>query len=147
MAGKPNWQRVKTHRSYTYEEAARALGLHKNTVMGWVRRGELPAVAEKRPHLILGRDLIAFLRRRREAARRKLRPHELYCLRCRDGRIPEGRLADLLLAEAGSGNLMGFCPACGAIMHKRVSLRMIEALRSLLDVAVRQASLTLRGDG
>ena len=36
---RPNWRLVKTHRTYTPEEAATALGKHVNTVRGWLKDG------------------------------------------------------------------------------------------------------------
>ena len=60
----PNHRRVKVHRSYTVEEIAGLFGIHKNTVRAWVKAG-LPTCDNKRPVLILGRDLIAFLQARR----------------------------------------------------------------------------------
>ena len=35
----PNYRLVKIHRSYTVEEAAGSLGVHKNTVREWVKVG------------------------------------------------------------------------------------------------------------
>jgi excisionase family DNA binding protein len=60
----PNYRRVKIHRSYAVEQAARRLGVHKNTVRAWIKVG-LPTIDDRRPILILGSDLIAFLRARR----------------------------------------------------------------------------------
>ena len=48
-----NARRVKIHRSYAVDEAARLLGVHKNTVRSWIKRG-LPTVDNRRPILILG---------------------------------------------------------------------------------------------
>jgi hypothetical protein len=47
--------------TYTVEEAARTLGVHKNTVRAWLKRG-LPTIDAERPTLILGRELAHFRR-------------------------------------------------------------------------------------
>ena len=56
----PNHRLVKIHRNYTVEEIADLFGIHKNTVRGWVKVG-LAISDDKRPMLILGHDLVAFL--------------------------------------------------------------------------------------
>lgn len=56
-----NFRLVKIHRNYTVEEVALLLSVHKNTVRTWVKEC-LPVIDDKRPKLILGRDLSAFLR-------------------------------------------------------------------------------------
>ena len=60
----PNHRLVKIHRSYTVEEIAQLFGIHKNTVRRWVKDG-LTSIDDKRPMLILGHVLAAFLQARR----------------------------------------------------------------------------------
>ena len=60
----PNHRRVKIHRNYTVDEAARILDVHKNTVRQWLKNG-LPAIDDRRPLLILGSELSAYLKKRR----------------------------------------------------------------------------------
>ena len=61
---------VKIHRSYTYEELAGVFGIHKNTVVGWVKKG-LPCLQEQRPFLILGANAKAFLQAQRASKKQK----------------------------------------------------------------------------
>jgi hypothetical protein len=86
---RPNHRLVKIHRSYTVEEAARVFGIHKNTVRAWIDAG-LPVCKDMRPHLILGRELAAFLQARRAKKKRPCAPGEMYCFRCRVPRTPAG---------------------------------------------------------
>jgi excisionase family DNA binding protein len=132
----PNPHRVKIHRSYSVEEVARLLDVHKNTVREWLRRG-LPAIDERRPLLILGRDLASFLVQRRQANKRPCQPGEIYCVRCRQPRRPAGATADYLPLSADSGNLVGICPACQTMVYRRVSYSRLEQVQG--DLAVRLA--------
>jgi excisionase family DNA binding protein len=59
---------VKALRTYTIDEAARTLEVHRNTVRHWIKAG-LRVIDDKRPILILGSDLAEYLLRRREARR------------------------------------------------------------------------------
>src|ERR1035437_10726392 len=69
----PNHRLVKIHRSYTVEEIACLFGTHKNTVRAWVKTG-LPTSDRKRPMLILGVDLAAYLKARRTKNKRPCQP-------------------------------------------------------------------------
>jgi hypothetical protein len=89
--------------------------------------------------LILGADLIAFLRARRAKNKRTCQPGEMYCVRCRTPRSPAGDMADYLPVTEALGNLIGICSACETIMCRRVSLARLEQVRGKLDIALPQA--------
>jgi hypothetical protein len=78
----PNPRLAKIHRNYTVDEIANLFGVHKNSVRNWVKGG-LPTSDDRRPMLILGRDLVAFLHARRVKNKRPCQPGEIYCMRCR----------------------------------------------------------------
>jgi hypothetical protein len=130
-----NHRLVKIHRSYSVEEAARVLDVHKNTIRDWVRRG-LPTVDQQRPTLILGRDLAEFLVRRRRSRKRPCAPGQIYCVRCRCPRSPAGDMADYLPLTATTGNLVGLCPTCNALMYRRVSASKLDSVRGYLEVCL-----------
>jgi excisionase family DNA binding protein len=53
-------RRIKRHHSYTVDEAARAIGAARGTVRRWLDKG-LPAIRDRKPFLILGDDLAAYM--------------------------------------------------------------------------------------
>lgn len=122
-----NPRRVKVHRSYTVEEAAKLFGVHKNTVWHWLKEG-LPKVDGRRPILILGRQLAGFLHARRERIRQRCGAGQFYCFRCRAPMKPADGAADYLPLTVNSGNLRGFCAHCGTRMYRRVSLPKLAAV-------------------
>lgn len=134
----PNPRRVKIHRSYTVEEIARLYGLHRNTVRQWIKHG-LPVCDDQRPRLILGSALRAYLTAKREKNKRPCKPGELYCVRCRIPQAPALGMADYLPLTPTSGNLMGICPCCDALMHRRVSLAKLATVCGELQVMQTQA--------
>lgn len=134
----PNHRRVKIHRSYTVEEIAKLFGAHKNTVRSWVKAG-LPICDDKRPMLILGHDLTAFLQARRARNKQTCRPGEIYCLGCRVPKLPAGDMADYLPVTEKVGNLRGICPDCHSIMHRCVSMAKLGQVRGNLDITFPQA--------
>lgn len=142
---RPAWRRVKLHRSYTVDEAARALGVCKGTVRRWIKAHDLPALTDRKPVLILGGDLIDF-GKARTRAKQTCAPGELYCVRCRAPRNPAGGMAEFIPLNPGGGNLRAICETCETLMHRRVSLGQLPELQRLLDVTIAQApnSLTKR---
>ena len=143
MAGVGLRRGIKKNRSYTYDEAARAMAIHKNTIRGWVRSGDLLALTGERPHLIVGEDLIAFLKTRSAKRKTTLTLTQAYCLKCRAPREPALGMADLTISESGALNLRALCPACGGIMNRRISRAAIGELHRKLDLTVRQEPKSL----
>ncbi len=135
---RPNYRLVKIHRNYTVEDVARLFGIHKNTVRAWVKAG-LPTCDGKRPILILGRELAAYLKARRTKNKRPCQPGEFYCLSCRAPKQPAGDMADYLPITERMGNLEGICPDCGAMIYRRASLAKLDQIRGKLDITFREA--------
>lgn len=135
---RPNYRRVKIHRNYTIEEIARLLGTHRNTVRAWIRVG-LPTCDDKRPMLILGSDLTAFLKARRTKKKQPCRPGEFYCVRCRAPKFPLGDYADYQAITDKTGNLMAICPDCDCVMNRRVSLAKVGRVQGRIDITFPQA--------
>ncbi len=135
---RPNHRLVKIHRSYTVEEAARLLGTHKNTVRTWMK-AELPTCDSKRPALILGRDLAAYLQARRIKNKRPCKPGEIYCVRCRAPKLPAGEMAEYQPITENLGNLMGICPDCDGMIYRRASLAKLPHILGKLDITFAEA--------
>jgi len=135
---KPARRRIKTHRNYTVEEAARVLGVCKATVRRWLKSG-LPAITDRKPTLILGADLIDYLGSR-SAPKRRCQPHECFCLKCRAPRAPALNMVEYLPLTSSTGNLRALCCECGSIMHKAISFRAMEALKTKFCETAPQAT-------
>lgn len=133
-----NPRRVKVHRSYTVEEVAKLFGAHKNTVRNWLREG-LPKIDERRPILILGRQLASFVHARRQHRRQRCAAGELFCFKCRKPRRSVAGTAEYLPSTAAAGNLRGTCADCGTRMYQRIALRRLAASVGDLRVALPQA--------
>ena len=116
----PNPRRVKKHRSYTVEEVAGVCEVHKNTVRNWIKNGLTP-IDTKRPMLIFGQDLAAFLQAKRTKNKRPCKPGEMYCVKCRTPKFPAEDMAEYTPVTEKVGNLQAICPDCGSIMNRRVS--------------------------
>jgi hypothetical protein len=130
---------IRLHRNYTVAEAARALGASRLTVRRWIKQG-LSVVADKKPALILGPDLIDFLADRKPPKVR-CAPHELFCFSCRQPKAPAFGELELRPSGRAGGNLRALCETCATVMHKRVSPTTLAAIHpSFCVTIVRDAS-------
>ena len=134
----PNPRLAKIHRTYTVEEIAGLFRVHRNTVREWIKRG-LPVINDRRPLLVLGRELAAFIQARRAKNKRPCTPGELYCVRCRAPKRPAGGMADYQPVTATLGNLIAICPTCEAMMYRRVSMAKLGPIRSEMDITMPKA--------
>lgn len=136
-------RRAKIHFNYSVSDIVRLYGVHKNTVRAWLKEG-LPRIDDSRPILVHGRDLRAFLERRRQARRRSCPPGTCYCLKCREPRPPALGMVDFVGPTAGSINLRAICATCGTLMHRRVRHSRIATVMPNLAVQFTEADSHIR---
>ena len=131
----PDARGIKSRCTYTIYEAAEALRVHRNTVRNWLKEG-LPSLNDKRPILIVGRDLKVFLASRRKARRRPCKEGEIFCIKCRSPKAPALGMADYIPISTTLGSLIGLCPDCGTVINRWTSLQRLQEIRGQLDVKV-----------
>ncbi len=134
----PNPRLAKIHRNYTVEEVAALFVIHKNTVRNWLKNG-LPTNDDRRPLLILGRDLVTFLQAKRVKNKWPCQPGEIYCVRCRVAQKPAGEMAEYQSVTSTMGNLVGICPDCESMMYRRVNFARLVQVGASLDITMTQA--------
>jgi Helix-turn-helix domain len=129
---------LRQHRSYTIDEAARAIRVCKATVRRWIRTGLIAPIDTKRPIMLAGADLVT-LTRSSTKTKQKCKQDEAYCLACRAPRQMAFQEAEIISANASGANLRALCGVCVTVMHKRVSLNAFPALTSILHLSATQA--------
>lgn len=128
-----NPNKCKIHRSYSVEEVAVLYATHKNTVRNWLKKG-LPVCDDKRPLLILGTDLKQFLKQQREENKRKCKPSELYCLKCREPRMAVLNSLEFIEETSTKGRVIAKCSVCNSLMNKYFKLTNLTAIQRDLTV-------------
>ena len=130
----PNPRLVKIHRNFTIEEIAALLNVHKNTVANWIKQG-LPICGMKRPYLITGHDLRAFLEAKKIKHKQPCKPDEIYCVRCREPKKPVTGLIEYRAITDTLGNLVALCPDCESIMNRRISFAKLQQIPAYRHIA------------
>lgn len=136
MGRRTGWRAVKSYKSYTVEEAARNQRVAKGTVRRWLKSG-LPCLNEKRPCLILGGDLVDFLKNRKKP-KQTCKPEECYCFRCKAPRKAALGEVEYKPLTPTNGQLIALCGECTTVMHKRISLATLDTLKGILHITIRQ---------
>ncbi len=137
MARKANWRALRIHRSYTVNEAARTLCVGKPTVRRWIKAG-LPIIDDQKPMMILGRDLLGYLKARKKP-KKSCNLDQCFCFKCCEPRMGAYQEAEIVSIVPSSANIRMLCERCATIMHKRMSWTQIEALTEILTVSASQA--------
>lgn len=128
-----NTRRIKRNYPYYLQEIAELFDIHKNSVRNWVKSG-LPLVDDKRPHMVHGAELIAFLDERQSNRKRQCQPHEFYCFKCRLPRPLWERLADITIASETRLQLSGLCCTCNTQVFKAGSVAKIPEYARTFDL-------------
>lgn len=110
---KINRKGVSKHRAYTLKELTGRLDVGDRTILRWIDKG-LPTVpGGKKPILILGDDLIEFLKKKDAKKKTKLKRNEFYCFACKGPRLAKKGSTKIL-----SDRKTGECGQCGGEMSK-----------------------------
>ena len=136
MAKRPNPRSIRAARTYTMEEAARALGVSIGTVRAWAKVG-LPILRSERPYLILGEALREFLQNRRAGSKVQMQPDQFYCATCKTPVFLYGRMVDLVRQNAKTARLTGLCDRCGGACNRMISPSSIGQFGQIFDLKIR----------
>ncbi len=135
---------AKMHRTYAVDELARLFGTHRNTIRNWMKRG-LEPLDSRKPLLFKGDAVQAFLEGRAKGRKIKTPPGMIYCVGCRRPHEPDGGMVDCVPLRGAVGDLQGLCPACGALMHRKVNLGRLDAAVGKLEVRMAKGAQHLCG--
>ena len=139
---RPSIRRIKRLRLYDPLEAARALGVSRQTIWRWKKQG-LVCIPNHRPTLFRGADIIAFVRSRREGRKQRCGRGRLFCFRCKEPKPPAQGMLDFRADAGALGTLTAICPTCGGLMYRRASLHTLAAAAGDLAVSMQNGNVRL----
>src|SRR3989344_3662268 len=121
-----NTRLIKSRRSYNMTEMASLLGIDRKTCQRWLKNEGLEAVQKGvNPGLVMGSELITFLKRKRVKRRDRLGEDEFYCLKCHKAvrARPDSEKIVKTGKRIGKNNLeqykkTGNCEECGIQVNR-----------------------------
>lgn len=133
MKRKINLVRIKQNYTYSISDICEDFGVSKNTALNWIKQG-LKTVDGKKPYLIHGSDLLAFLKQKQEAKKSKCQDNELFCMKCQKPQKPFGNIVDIVVMAKNRLNLQGLCGVCDSKINKGFKLKNLSQVKKTFDV-------------
>jgi hypothetical protein len=125
--------RVRIGVSYDVAEIAKLFAIHRNTVRNWLREG-LKTIDDRRPQLIHGTTLRAFLTQRQTANKSPCGPGEFFCFKCRKPRAPFARMIDVAARTDKISKITALCSVCETEMHRTIRRSELANLADKFDL-------------
>ena len=141
----PDRRRIRIRRTYSVSEVAALLDVHVHTVRRWLKNG-LGAIDGQSPTLIHGAELRRYLDVRANGRKQKCGPDEMYCLSCREPRLPilgSVHIADL---NEKTVRLIGSCCSCGGKIRRAGSASRLQEYTAAFGPLQRRTQ-SLKGSG
>lgn len=114
-----NHNLIRTRSTYTFKELAEVFRLHTRTIQGWRKTGLMVLDEETKPFLILGEEIIHFLKEKRQKRKHPLNPGEFFCITCRTPRCSQPDKLSITITDKWLGKtarqafIRGICEVCG----------------------------------
>lgn len=120
---------------YDIEDICRlfkSCNLHPQTVRQWIKNGLL-TIDNGKPSLIYGNQLIDFLGKLNKSNKCKTDFEQMFCFKCRDGKIPYRKQIQLEQSH-GLVKAKARCQTCKTLMNKNYKMDDVPRLRLIFNV-------------
>ena len=128
-----NLRRIRIGQSYTVQEIADLLRVHKGAVLRWVKDGLRP-IDPCKPYLIHGGDLADYLRKKQSGRKRKCMPDEFYCCKCRAPCKAWENVADIRIQNEAKLLITGICVVCDTPVNRMGAAGKLAEYRKIFNV-------------
>lgn len=117
---------ITARRSYCVNEIASLLGINRKTCGRWIKCGDLKVIEENvNPLLVMGADLINFIKEKREKRKIHLKENEFFCVKCH--KAVKAKIGSEQIIKTGKKigkdskeqfKKTGICENCGTKINK-----------------------------
>lgn len=128
-----NTRRIHLTTSYSTLEVAELYGLHKGSVLNWIKQG-LKIIDQHKPYLIRGSDLFDFLNKRQKLRKVICQSNELYCFKCRSPRRPINKSVQITKRNEHRLKVVGRCAICNTKMFRDGALGKLDEIRKIFSI-------------
>ncbi len=121
-----NIHKIKSRRSYNLSEIASLFGIDRKTCSRWIKNEGLEVIEKNvNPLLVMGENLISFIKEKRKKKKMPLKENEIYCFKCHKAVIPKKGSIRVIKTGKKIGlenreqyKKIGICEVCGTGLNK-----------------------------
>ena len=131
---------IKRRHSYIYEQIQELFGVTERTVSTRKKEG-LKVYSDSKPYLVMGYDLIEFLKKKLQSRRMKLNSNEFFCAKCRHGVRSTDNNVWFQLTGKTIGNygfkeivIKGICEFCNSKLNRFSHSGKLEEIKNNFNV-------------
>lgn len=140
-----NTRLIKHNHTYRYHEIADLFGLHSNVIPRWIKNG-LCRIDDKKPYLVHGSDLAAYLQSRQKSRKKRCAEDEAFCCKCRLPRRMWENIVDLEIKNQKTLVISGLCIACDTPMKKIGSISKMAIYEKIFKIQTLEGFSILDSD-
>ncbi len=130
MANHYNINLIKARASYSPSEMATLFAIDRKTCFRWIKLEGLKVIEENtKPLLVMGSDLIIFIKEKQSNRKTKLSDNEYYCMKCHKAVKAKNQSEQIVKTGKTIGknkreqlNKIGLCGICGTKLNKFVGV-------------------------
>jgi len=121
-----NLNKITTRRSYTINDIAILFGIDRRTCQRWIKYENLKVVDKaERPSLVMGEDLLNFIKEKRHKRKIPIQDNEFYCVKCH--KAVKAKIGSEQVIKTGKligrnnneqSKKVGICEHCGTQLNK-----------------------------
>lgn len=117
---------------YDVDELYKLIAVNEKTILEWKRKG-LKTIDNKQPFLFYGCDVKAFLGSLNESNKCKTEFHQLFCMKCKEGKIPLKKQIQLIPNDNKFLKLKAICQTCKNVMFKNYKLDDLQKIKQTFN--------------
>ena len=134
MSGKTyHLNKIKYWLCYDIDAICRLCGIHPKTALAWLKKG-LEAIDNKKPILVYGYNLKAFLGNLNKLNKSSTSFEEMFCMKCKEPRSPLKKQIQLEQFEQKLLKTKAICQTCKTRMNKPYKLEDLPQLKRIFNV-------------
>lgn len=122
--------RISYYTCYSTPEIASLIGRSERTIQKMIHNG-LKTIDAKHPSLVRGLDLKEFLKAQNDKNRHPTDFMEMYCMKCRECRIPLHKEVWFSKTDSNIPRIYGICSECKCIMCKTYKINDYPKLKQV----------------